>query len=173
MYSTSVEHNVTLKNLHAYCYCMLCFRPSLADVECLLIVESHTHLASHSCVVPRTPAHYHHTMYCSPSLQLLHRLTLRALHKLRPPLSPACPCGKQHVSGRCVRIHESVCASLCSVFLSMHGYGCGHTMAPSHQSCLYTDSKLRYLTFMQYLNRNFLLSQKCCYEPHKIEKMND
>ena len=25
-------------------------------------------------------AHYHHTMYCSPSLQLLHRLTLRALH---------------------------------------------------------------------------------------------
>ena len=42
-YSTSVEHSVTLKNLHAYCYCMLCFSASLADVECLLVVRNHTH----------------------------------------------------------------------------------------------------------------------------------
>ena len=102
-YSTSVEHYVTLKtSMHVVIACV-CFSAFLAD-ECLLVVESHAHLASHSCVVPRTPAHYHHTVYCSPSLQLLHHLTLQALHRLRPPLSPspACPCGKQHVSGPCI-----------------------------------------------------------------------
>ena len=64
MYSTSLEHNVTLENLHAYCYCMLCFSTSLAD-KCLLVVGSNQH-TYHSCVVPRTPAHTTTALYCSP-----------------------------------------------------------------------------------------------------------
>ena len=38
IYSISIEHNVTLENLHAYCYCMLCFSASLADVYRMLAV---------------------------------------------------------------------------------------------------------------------------------------
>ena len=43
-YSTSLEHNVTLEHLHAYCYCMLCFSASLTDVynACWLLNQTHT-----------------------------------------------------------------------------------------------------------------------------------
>ena len=39
-----LEHNVTLENLHAHCYCMWCFSASLADVcnACCLLNHRHT-----------------------------------------------------------------------------------------------------------------------------------
>ena len=71
----------------------VCFSTFSAD-ECLLVVGSNTHTfpSLSLCVVPRTPAHYHHTMYCSPSLQLLHRLTLLALHRLKALHVSGCRC---------------------------------------------------------------------------------
>ena len=42
IYSTSLEHNVTLKNLHAYCYCMLCFSTFLQTSACWLLDQTHT-----------------------------------------------------------------------------------------------------------------------------------
>ena len=105
-YSTSVEHNVSIEKppcillLHVVFQTFSCRRSVLASCGITRTLSK----SLLCCTYCRTPAHYHHTMYCSPSLQLLHRLTLLALHRLRPPLSPSpgCPCGKQHVSGPCI-----------------------------------------------------------------------
>ena len=39
----SLQYNVTLENLHAYCYSMLCFSTSLADVYNAYCLLTHRH----------------------------------------------------------------------------------------------------------------------------------
>ena len=86
-YSISLEHNETLKNLHAYCYCMLCFSTFLAD-KCwikhthttLVLYLEHQFTPPHSVLFPITavapppyssgPAQTETTSQRQPSLSL-------------------------------------------------------------------------------------------------------
>ena len=115
-----------------YCYCILCFSTSPAEVECLLVVGSDVHLATPFClnfelnsVSSLSPCYV-----IFPSLQLLHHLPLWALYKLRLPLSPACSRDLQQVSRECNACVHRVCVRACSLCSYIHASVrvCGYTI---------------------------------------------